>query len=71
MNITLDTPEGPIGGWLARPARPSIMGVVVLEEIFGVTAHIRDVCDRYAKDGFIASAPALLRRHHPGCRSPL
>lgn len=59
MNITLDTPDGRIGGWLARPAQPSTMGLVVLQEIFGVTAHIRDVTDRYAREGFIALAPAL------------
>ena len=59
MNIAFDTPDGSIGGWLARPDRPSTMGVVVLQEIFGVTAHIRDVADRYAREGFIALAPAL------------
>lgn len=59
MNITLDTPDGRIGGWLARPDRPSTMGLIVLQEIFGVTAHIRDVADHYAREGFIALAPAL------------
>ena len=59
MNITFDTPDSRIGGWLARPDRPSTMGLVVLQEIFGVTAHIRDVADRYAREGFIALAPAL------------
>ena len=59
MNITLDTPDGRIGGWLARPGSPSTMGLVVVQEIFGVTAHIRDVADRDAREGFIALAPAL------------
>ncbi len=59
MNITLDTPDGRIGGWLARPDSPSTTGLVVLQEIFGVTAHIRGVTARYAGEGFIALAPAL------------
>jgi carboxymethylenebutenolidase len=37
-------------------------GVVVLQEIFGVNAHIRDVCDRFATDGYTAIAPALYDR---------
>jgi carboxymethylenebutenolidase len=37
-------------------------GVVVLQEIFGVNAHIRDVCDRFARAGYVAIAPALYDR---------
>ncbi|PNS07999.1 dienelactone hydrolase family protein [Solilutibacter silvestris] len=59
MKIELDTPDGRIGGWLARPQRPSTMGLIVIQEIFGVTTHIRDITDRYAREGFIALAPAL------------
>lgn len=59
MDIHFDTPDGRIGGWLATPDQPSTMGLVVLQEIFGVTAHIRDVTDRYAREGFIALAPAV------------
>jgi carboxymethylenebutenolidase len=35
---------------------------VVIQEIFGVNAHIRDVADGYAKHGFLAVAPALFDR---------
>lgn len=70
MNTTLDTPDGPIGGWLARPDRPSTTGLVVLQEIFGITAHIRDITDRYARDGFIALAPALFDPVEPGVDLP-
>ena len=41
-------------------------GVVVVQEIFGVNAHIRDVCDRFAADGYEAIAPALFDRVRPG-----
>ncbi len=48
-----------IGAWLARPAEPSSGGVVVVQEIFGVNAHIRSVVDQYASLGFTAIAPAV------------
>jgi carboxymethylenebutenolidase len=41
-------------------------GIVVLQEIFGVNAHIRDVTERIAKAGYIAIAPALYQRQAPG-----
>lgn len=70
MNITLDTPDGRIGGWLARPEAPSTMGLVILQEIFGITAHIRDITDRYARKGFIALAPALFDVVEPNVDLP-
>jgi carboxymethylenebutenolidase len=42
------------------------MGVVVLQEIFGVNHHIRSVVDRFAAEGFTAIAPALFDREKPG-----
>jgi carboxymethylenebutenolidase len=39
---------------------------VVVQEIFGVNPHIRSVADGYAKDGFLAVAPALFDRIQPG-----
>jgi carboxymethylenebutenolidase len=40
--------------------------VVVIQEIFGVNSHIRDVCDQMAKNGFDAIAPALFDRVEAG-----
>lgn len=40
--------------------------IVVLQEIFGVNAHIRSVCDRLAEAGYVAGAPALFDRLSPG-----
>ncbi len=40
--------------------------VVVIQEIFGVNGHIRDVCDRYAEVGYTAIAPAIYDRFEPG-----
>ncbi len=55
----LETPHGAIRAWRSEPAGPSLGAVVVLQEIFGVNAHIRDVTDRLADAGFVALAPAL------------
>ena len=39
-------------------------GLLVFQEAFGVNAHIRDVADRFAKQGYVAIAPELF--HHWG-----
>ena len=57
--IDLETPHGPIRGWRAEPTGPSRGAVLVIQEIFGVNAHIRSVADRLAAAGFVALAPAL------------
>ena len=41
-------------------------GVVVIQEIFGVNQHIREVVDGYAKEGYAAIAPAIFDRVEPG-----
>lgn len=48
-----------IGAYLAKPAGKPKGGIVVVQEIFGVTAHIRDVADGFAKQGYTAIAPAF------------
>ncbi|MEO0869619.1 MAG: dienelactone hydrolase family protein, partial [Cyanobacteria bacterium J06642_11] len=40
--------------------------VVVLQEIFGINIHIRDVTERIAREGYVALAPALYQRQAPG-----
>jgi carboxymethylenebutenolidase len=52
--------------YVARPAAEPVAGLVVVQEIFGVNAHIRSVADGYARDGFLAIAPALFDRFQPG-----
>jgi len=48
--------------YLAEPAGKAIGNVVVIQEIFGVNAHIREVCDDYAAQGYRALAPAIFDR---------
>ncbi len=49
------------GGYLATPASASGPGVLVIQEWWGLVDHIRDVCDRFAREGFVALAPDLYR----------
>ncbi|HWG10596.1 MAG TPA: dienelactone hydrolase family protein [Rhodanobacteraceae bacterium] len=48
-----------IGAYLARPAGKPKGGVVVVQEIFGINAHIRSVADGYAAHSYVAIAPAF------------
>jgi carboxymethylenebutenolidase len=48
-------------GYFAAPGTAAAPGVVVLMEAFGLTAHVRGVCDRLAAAGFAALAPDFLR----------
>jgi carboxymethylenebutenolidase len=56
-----------ISAYVAQPQAPGVYpGIVVLQEIFGVNAHIRDVTERIAKLGYVAIAPSLFERIAPG-----
>jgi carboxymethylenebutenolidase len=64
-DITTTSVEYPAGavngmGYLARPDdNASHPGVIVIQEWWGLDGHIRDVADRFAREGFIALAPDL------------
>ena len=51
-----------LGAYRADPPGAPRGGIVVCQEIFGVNVHIREVCDGFAADGFVAIAPALYDR---------
>jgi carboxymethylenebutenolidase len=57
------------GCWQSVASGPRRGAVVVLQEIFGVNHHIQSVCERLAKEGFDAFAPALFDRMQPGFES--
>jgi carboxymethylenebutenolidase len=50
------------GIYRAEPQGKARAALVVVQEIFGVNGHIRSVCDDYAKEGYLALAPALFDR---------
>ena len=52
--------------WLAAPSGSPRGAVVIVQEIFGVNAHIRAVTDAYAADGYLAIAPCLFDRVRRG-----
>lgn len=54
--------EHVLSAYEARPQHAPRGGIVLLQEIFGVTAHIRRVCDGYAARGYHTVAPALFDR---------
>ena len=61
-NLILTAQDGHrCGAYKAGPANARA-GVVVIQEIFGVNHHIRNMVDRLAADGFLAIAPALFDR---------
>ena len=55
-------------GYLAVPASERGPGVLVIQEWWGLVDHIKDVCDRFAKEGFVALAPDLY--HGAATKSP-
>jgi carboxymethylenebutenolidase len=61
--IQLTASDGHVfSAYLAEPAGSARGGVVVIQEIFGVTRHIRDVAEQFAAVGYLAVAPALFDR---------
>ena len=52
--------------YVAQPAQAPRAAVVVLQEIFGVNDHIRQVADGYAQAGYLAIAPATFARSKTG-----
>jgi carboxymethylenebutenolidase len=55
-----------LSAYIARPKGEPLAGLVVVQEIFGVNSHIRSVADGYARDGFLAVAPAIFDRVERG-----
>jgi len=67
QNITLKAKDGhELSAYRADPAGKPRGALVVIQEIFGVNAHIRGVCDRFAKEGYVAVAPAIFDRAQKG-----
>lgn len=64
--IVVETPEGPMETHRAAPPdgerNPAVL---VLQEAFGVDDHIRSVCRRFAREGYVALAPELYHREGP------
>ena len=55
-----------LDAYAVQPGEPATAGLVIVQEIFGVNAHIRVVAERYADEGFVTIAPALFDRVEKG-----
>lgn len=55
-----------IGVYRVQPNGTRRGGLVLIQEIFGVTDHIKELCDQYAADGYEVLSPALYDREEPG-----
>lgn len=62
--VTVPTSAGDIPGYRALPLKPKgkVPVILVVHEIFGVHEHIKDVCRRFAKEGYYAIAVELFAR---------
>ena len=56
------------GAWREAPSDARRGGLIVIQEIFGVTDHIRETAAAYAQEGFETLAPSLTRYSLPSRR---
>lgn len=57
---------GSFSAYLAKPQTANGAAIIVIQEIFGVNANVRALCDGYAAQGYVAIAPDLFWRQEPG-----
>lgn len=66
-HVSIPNGDLQIAAYLAEPeGKGPFPTVVVIQEIFGVNGHIRDVTERFAREGYVAIAPAIYQRLAPG-----
>ena len=57
---------GKFRAYVATPPGGKGPGLLLLQEIFGINAHVRELADRYAEEGYLCVAPDLFWRMKPG-----
>ena len=65
-SVTIRTPDGEFSAYVARPATNPSPAIVVIQEIFGVNAVMRETTDAFAAQGYLAICPDLFWRIEPG-----
>jgi carboxymethylenebutenolidase len=68
VNLSVDDGTS-MRAYVARPDGKPKAGLIVFQEIFGINSHIRDVTERFGKQGLLAIAPELFHRTAPGFES--
>jgi len=64
--ISIKARDGAFSAYVARPDAAKPPAIVVIQEIFGVNAVMRDICDAVARAGYLAICPDLFWRIEPG-----
>jgi carboxymethylenebutenolidase len=65
--VTLSVTDGTsMRAYIAHPEGKAKAGLLVFQEAFGVNAHIRDVTERFAREGYLCISPELFHRTAPG-----
>lgn len=62
QDVSVPVGTGTMKIYVGEPQTKSRAAVIVLQEAFGVNAHIRDICERFAAAGYVAVAPHLFHR---------
>ena len=65
-DITVNGRDGDFSAFLSTPAGGSGPGLLVIQEIFGVNQSMRQMCDEFAAQGFVALCPDIFWRQEPG-----
>lgn len=66
MGETIRIHDRGLGAYVALPVAGHGPQLLVLQEIFGVNANVRHICEQFAEEGYVAVAPDLFWRQHPG-----
>jgi carboxymethylenebutenolidase len=66
--VSFQSNGGTANGYLSLPSTGKGPGVIVIQEWWGLVPHIKDVCDRFAAEGYVALAPDLY--HGESTKSP-
>ncbi|MDR5834640.1 dienelactone hydrolase family protein [Caballeronia sp. LZ034LL] len=67
--LSISTPDGNFDAYVAypasTPAQAPAPAVIVIQEIFGINGDMRETCDEYARQGYVALCPDLFWRLEP------
>jgi carboxymethylenebutenolidase len=70
-NIRLTATDGhELGAWLSEPTGSPHGAIVVAMEMYGVNDYLRNVCETYAADGYVAITPQFFDRFAPDVTFP-
>ncbi|HEY1629680.1 MAG TPA: dienelactone hydrolase family protein [Rhizomicrobium sp.] len=62
--VSVTVSDGKIPAYRAKPAgKTGLKTILVVQEVFGVHEHIKDICRRFAHQGYYAIAPSLYSRY--------